>query len=125
MPEAAVTSEKRKVGAAGGFSVTPAGVFWAAAVPTLTPHTSKTQLSMCRTRIHILLEYTNLMGAIRTGLFLFFIAICCPAQSVSPVLPTPRFEDVSKAAGLTVSHNSTPEKRYILDSMSGGVGCIE
>ena len=80
---------------------------------------------MCRTRIHILLEYTNLMGAIRTVLLLLFIASLCPGQSVNPVLPVPRFEDVSKAAGLTVPHNSSPEKRYILESMSGGVGFID
>ncbi len=80
---------------------------------------------MCRTRIHILLEYTNLMGAICTVLLLLFFAILCPAQSVTPALSTPWFEDVGKAAGLTVSHNSTPEKRYILESMSGGVGFID
>jgi enediyne biosynthesis protein E4 len=37
----------------------------------------------------------------------------------------PRFEDVTKAAGLTVPHLSTPEKRYIVESMSGGVGFID
>jgi hypothetical protein len=39
--------------------------------------------------------------------------------------PVPRFEDVSKQAGLTVSHISSPDKRYILESMSGGVGFID
>lgn len=80
---------------------------------------------MCRTRIHILLEYTNLMGAICTVLLLLLLAILCPAQSVNPAFPVPRFEDVGKAAGLTVHHNSTPEQRYILESMSGGVGFID
>ena len=37
----------------------------------------------------------------------------------------PTFEDVSKHAGLSVSHISTPEKRYIIESMSGGVGFID
>ena len=37
----------------------------------------------------------------------------------------PRFEDVSKQAGLTVSHISSPGKRYIIESMSGGVGFID
>jgi hypothetical protein len=37
----------------------------------------------------------------------------------------PRFEDISKSAGLTVPHNSTPEKRYVIESMSGGVGFID
>src|SRR5882672_52669 len=91
----------------------------------IPPKTSTIQLAMCRPRIHILLEYTNLMGAICTVLLLIFIAISCPAQSVTPALAVPRFEDISKAAGLTVPHNSTPEKRYILESMSGGVGFID
>ena len=45
------------------------------------------------------------------------------APSVAPAIP--KFEDVSKQAGLTVSHLSSPEKRYILESMSGGVGFID
>src|SRR5258706_5550242 len=47
------------------------------------------------------------------------------AQSPSAPRPMPRFEDVSKQAGLTVSHISSPDKRYILESMSGGVGFID
>jgi enediyne biosynthesis protein E4 len=39
--------------------------------------------------------------------------------------PLPQFEDITKQAGLTVPHNSTPEKRYIVESMSGGVGFID
>lgn len=37
----------------------------------------------------------------------------------------PRFEDIGKQAGLTVPHISTAEKRYILESMSGGIGLID
>jgi enediyne biosynthesis protein E4 len=37
----------------------------------------------------------------------------------------PKFEDVAKEAGLTVPHISTPEKKYIVESMSGGVGFID
>src|SRR5260370_23791619 len=47
------------------------------------------------------------------------------AQSPSATAPTPRFEDVSKQAGLTVSHISSPDKRYVIESMSGGVGFID
>ncbi|HWZ81028.1 MAG TPA: CRTAC1 family protein [Terriglobales bacterium] len=65
------------------------------------------------------------MVVLRSALLLIFLAICCMAQSNTPALPIPRFEDISKSAGLTVSHNSTPEKRYILESMSGGVGFID
>jgi hypothetical protein len=47
------------------------------------------------------------------------------AQSPSAAPATPRFEDVSKQAGLTVSHISSPDKRYVIESMSGGVGFID
>ncbi|MFZ0994035.1 MAG: hypothetical protein WAN29_19195, partial [Candidatus Sulfotelmatobacter sp.] len=36
--------------------------------------------------------------------------------------PLPQFEDVAQKAGLTVSHISSPDKKYIVESMSGGVG---
>src|SRR2546425_1717297 len=51
----------------------------------------------------------------------FFLSLAALAQAP----PVPRFEEVSKQAGLTVSHNSSPEKRYIIESMSGGVGFID
>ena len=48
---------------------------------------------------------------------------CVPA---SQALPTEaQFEDVAKNAGLTVPHISSPDKRYILESMSGGIGLID
>ena len=65
------------------------------------------------------------MGAIRAVVSLIFLVISCLAQNSIPAPPIPRFEDVSQQAGLTVPHNSTPEKRYILESMSGGVGFID
>jgi enediyne biosynthesis protein E4 len=37
----------------------------------------------------------------------------------------PTFEDVSASAGLTTSHIAAPEKRYIVESTSGGVGFID
>jgi len=37
----------------------------------------------------------------------------------------PKFIDVAKPLGLTVSHISTGEKRYIVESMSGGVGLFD
>jgi len=40
-------------------------------------------------------------------------------------LPPPKFEDVSAQAGLTTSHIGAPEKRYIVESTSGGVGFID
>src|SRR3989442_2199046 len=56
------------------------------------------------------------------GLFLSLVA---SAQTPAPKLPLPQFEDVAKEAGLTVSHISTPEKKYIVESMSGGAGLID
>jgi hypothetical protein len=35
------------------------------------------------------------------------------------------FEDIAQRAGLTVPHISTPDKKYIVESMSGGVGFID
>jgi enediyne biosynthesis protein E4 len=53
----------------------------------------------------------------------FLFSAVCLAQN--PSLPVPRFEDVSKRAGLNVPHLSSPEDRYIVESMSGGVGFID
>jgi hypothetical protein len=39
--------------------------------------------------------------------------------------PVPRFEDVARQAGLTVPHISAPEKKYIVESMSGGAGFMD
>src|ERR1700737_5146699 len=46
-------------------------------------------------------------------------------QSPAPPSPVPQFEDVGQKAGLTVPHISSPDKRYIIESMSGGVGFID
>jgi enediyne biosynthesis protein E4 len=37
----------------------------------------------------------------------------------------PRFEDIAQSAGLTVPHISSADKKYIVESMSGGVGLID
>jgi hypothetical protein len=47
-----------------------------------------------------------------------FLSAMAPAQS-------PKFKDVSREVGLTVTHISTPDKQYIVESMSGGVGLID
>src|SRR5438270_1153766 len=47
------------------------------------------------------------------------------AQIPPKASPLPQFEDVTKKAGITASHLSSPEKRYIVESMSGGVGFID
>jgi enediyne biosynthesis protein E4 len=39
--------------------------------------------------------------------------------------PVPQFQDVAGERGVTVSHISTGEKRYIVESISGGVGLFD
>lgn len=46
-------------------------------------------------------------------------------QRVQPAVTVPRFEDIAQKAGLTVAHISSPDKKYIVESMSGGVGLID
>ena len=56
------------------------------------------------------------------------VPMCASAQTSAPKAPfspVPHFKDVAKEAGLTVSHISTPEKKYIVESMSGGAGLID
>jgi hypothetical protein len=51
-----------------------------------------------------------------------------PQQKVpepNPPVSTSQFEDVAAKAGLTVAHISSPDKKYIVESMSGGVGLID
>src|SRR3979409_2524588 len=48
-----------------------------------------------------------------------------PPKSQAPQAPVPQFEDVGQKAGLTVPHISSPDKRYIVESMSGGLGLID
>jgi enediyne biosynthesis protein E4 len=47
------------------------------------------------------------------------------AQTHPPGNPPPRFEDAGKQAGLTLSHISSADKKYIVESMSGGAGLID
>jgi hypothetical protein len=44
-------------------------------------------------------------------------------SNTSAAVPT--FEDISARAGLTLAHIASPEKKYIVESMSGGVGFID
>jgi len=46
-------------------------------------------------------------------------------DSVSPAYSGPVFQDIAERAGLKVPHISTWDKRYIVESMSGGVGFVD
>jgi enediyne biosynthesis protein E4 len=47
-----------------------------------------------------------------------------PREQSAPAL-LPHFEDIAPQAGLTVPHISSPDKRYIIESVSGGIGLID
>src|SRR5579863_5525827 len=49
------------------------------------------------------------------------VGLCAQVQPEA----IPRFQDISRSAGLNVSHISTDEKNYMVESMSGGVGFID
>src|SRR6185369_4513202 len=53
-----------------------------------------------------------------------WVLIFLLASVVASAQP-PKFRESAKSAGLTVSHISSAEKRYIVESMSGGVGFID
>ena len=63
----------------------------------------------------------------RTFLFVglsLLLTIPLPAQTAGKASLV-RFQEVSQEAGLTVPHISSPQKRYIVESMSGGAGLID
>jgi enediyne biosynthesis protein E4 len=51
------------------------------------------------------------------------LSLTLAAQTLPPTVP--HFEDIAQRAGLNVAHISSPDKRYIVESMSGGVGLID
>jgi hypothetical protein len=64
--------------------------------------------------------------------FLLFAAALASAQTPAPKIsaestlgPLPHFTDIAQQAGLTISHTSSPEKRYIIESVSGGIGLFD
>lgn len=62
--------------------------------------------------------------------FVGFHGCSSNAQEVAPGMQgqsaeIPEFKDISQSAGLSVPHISTAEKKYMIESMSGGVGFID
>jgi enediyne biosynthesis protein E4 len=53
------------------------------------------------------------------------LVIALAAVAFGQDSPAPKFEDISASAGLTAPHIAAPEKRYIVESTSGGVGFID
>src|SRR5947208_1063692 len=60
-----------------------------------------------------------------TSLLILLATVYAISQATAPGRPVARFQDVAKEVGLTVPHISSPEKKYIVESMSGGVGLID
>jgi hypothetical protein len=69
----------------------------------------------------------------RREVLITFLIACgvfsCPSpvlsQDKSPAYRGPVFDDVAQRSGLTVPHQSSPDKRYVIESMSGGVGLFD
>src|SRR5947208_3049403 len=57
------------------------------------------------------------------ALLIIFILPFLVAVNAQP--PAISFTDVSAASGINVPHVSTPEKRYIIESMSGGAAVFD
>ena len=57
--------------------------------------------------------------------FVVFAGLVANSQVVNTKPVAPRFRDVAEEVGLTVSHISSKDKQYIVESMSGGVGFID
>jgi len=58
-------------------------------------------------------------------LFVLFSLACLLTNPVSGQTPAISFTDISAASGINVPHVSTPEKRYIIESMSGGAAVFD
>src|SRR6266496_6723203 len=59
-------------------------------------------------------------------LLLFTVLLSCFLLNAAKDAPEiPRFVDVAQRVGLSVSHISSAEQKYIIESVSGGVGFID
>ena len=72
------------------------------------------------------------MRVVRTPIVLALLGAMLTAQQVPPaepqlpkLPPVPVFRDISAQAGLTRSHVSSPQKYYVIESMSGGIGLFD
>jgi hypothetical protein len=66
---------------------------------------------------------------VRRAAALPLLALLVPAaahaQAAAPGAPAGLFRDVTRAAGITFTHHAAPEKKYIVESMSGGVALFD
>src|SRR5437773_1221539 len=68
----------------------------------------------------------SILTATVLALAICFSLVFAMAQTETPsAAAVPQFEDVSRRAGLAVSHISTAEQHYIIESMSGGIALFD
>ena len=63
----------------------------------------------------------------RTSLLLSLALFGAPGAAQPPGASAPRllFRDVTREAGIAFVHQAAPEKKYIMESMSGGVALLD
>ncbi len=67
----------------------------------------------------------KLLGSFFAGSGVLICAFLVHSQTKTTGYGGPAFEDVTRKSGLTVPHQSSPDKRYVIESMSGGVGLFD
>jgi len=67
----------------------------------------------------------EIVAALLIASGIFICASSLRAQDKNHSYRGPTFEDVAQRSGLTVPHQSSPDKRYVIESMSGGVGLFD
>jgi hypothetical protein len=75
-----------------------------------------------------LLPYNHVIVFMRHCLSIILLSAAIQAQTAAPATnsaPLPHFEDIAARAGLNVAHISSLDKRYIIESVSGGIGLID
>jgi hypothetical protein len=68
---------------------------------------------------------TAVLRTSRLAIVTLVAATLGAAPAVNPPDPNVVFADITAATGITFSHVSAPEKKYIVESMSGGVGLFD
>src|SRR6266540_5364686 len=64
-------------------------------------------------------------GGLGACIFLSLLAVLIPVRTVTTQRQDITFTDITERAGVTFKHVSSPEKKYIVESMSGGVALFD
>jgi hypothetical protein len=71
------------------------------------------------------LPFKKILGAVLLLLLPASRLLNIGPTNISAATPQVRFTDITEAAGITFRHVASPEKKYIVESMSGGVALID